>query len=564
MSNVPASQTKEYGKALTLRSGKPTSSKGYGFVGWATSASGAVKYQPSASYTANAPLSLYAKWQADPAPSVTSLRCERCDSDGTLNDEGKYARVSLDYAASTANNSANKVTAISYELGSVTASSSPNAKSGSESKVLGTFAVNSSFAGTVTLTDSNGRTRTASIRLRPPSYPLDVMENENGYSVGIGMPAVAANATNQGRVDVGKRLYFRDWATFVSAYQLDSVPSDAHIDMPLRWLDASDNLFASARLYHTPSYHGLDLLALGNGGAVNELILGVRHADGSKYVFVTDPSAWREALNLSTSTAANEIVNALGSATADVTDDATNIITQHSDAQSGTYYRRPISSIWNWIKGKASAIFPLLAGGTQLSASDDLDTLMDVGTYYVTGSSSAPQNAPVAGAVGKVIVEIPHGYPTSSIRAQRYIQYGSGTEWYRKYESSAWNPWRRVKVGSAADGSTASKNVISLITSNTSGSAGQEITSATLYYYGRVAQLIATMKITSAMSANTQYNVATLDSSIRPVARANAGVQDQRAFAQIYNGTIYVRPEVQLAAGSYVITSTYLLASDLV
>ena len=95
-------------------------------------------------------------------------------------------------------------------------------------------------------------------------------------------------------------------------------------------------------------------------------------------------------------------------------------------------------------------------------------------------------------------------------------------------------------------------------------SSCQEITSATLYYYGRVAQLIATMKITSAMSANTQYNVATLDSSIRPVARANAGVQDQRAFAQIYNGTIYVRPEVQLAAGSYVITSTYLLASDLV
>lgn len=60
-SGAPAQQTKSYGSTLTLSSTRPTRA-GYTFAGWATSATGAVAYQPGGSYTANAAVTLYAKW----------------------------------------------------------------------------------------------------------------------------------------------------------------------------------------------------------------------------------------------------------------------------------------------------------------------------------------------------------------------------------------------------------------------------------------------------------------------------------------------------------------------
>lgn len=62
-SGAPGSQTKWAGTNITLSSTKPTRT-GYTFAGWATSASGAVAYQPGATYSANASVTLYAKWTA--------------------------------------------------------------------------------------------------------------------------------------------------------------------------------------------------------------------------------------------------------------------------------------------------------------------------------------------------------------------------------------------------------------------------------------------------------------------------------------------------------------------
>ena len=63
-SGAPSSQTKYYGKSLTLSSTKPTRT-GYTFKGWATSSSGSVAYASGAGYTANASVTLYAVWQAN-------------------------------------------------------------------------------------------------------------------------------------------------------------------------------------------------------------------------------------------------------------------------------------------------------------------------------------------------------------------------------------------------------------------------------------------------------------------------------------------------------------------
>lgn len=60
-SGAPGAQTKTYGQNLTLSSTRP-SWAGRTFLGWATSASGSVVYQPGGTYSANASVTLYAIW----------------------------------------------------------------------------------------------------------------------------------------------------------------------------------------------------------------------------------------------------------------------------------------------------------------------------------------------------------------------------------------------------------------------------------------------------------------------------------------------------------------------
>ena len=59
---APGSQTKYYGRTLTLSSTKPTRT-GYTFKGWATSSDGSVAYAAGASYTSNSSVTLYAIWE---------------------------------------------------------------------------------------------------------------------------------------------------------------------------------------------------------------------------------------------------------------------------------------------------------------------------------------------------------------------------------------------------------------------------------------------------------------------------------------------------------------------
>lgn len=79
---APAAQTKTYGVNLTLSSTVPTRTN-YIFLGWATSATGAVAYQPGGSYTANAEVILYAIWQAAKSTLSTITSSVNIGSSGT-------------------------------------------------------------------------------------------------------------------------------------------------------------------------------------------------------------------------------------------------------------------------------------------------------------------------------------------------------------------------------------------------------------------------------------------------------------------------------------------------
>ena len=70
---APAAQSKTHGTALTLSSTKPTRT-GYMFLGWAASKTAtSAQYQPGGSYTANAPVTLYAVWKENAPTYATTL-----------------------------------------------------------------------------------------------------------------------------------------------------------------------------------------------------------------------------------------------------------------------------------------------------------------------------------------------------------------------------------------------------------------------------------------------------------------------------------------------------------
>lgn len=157
-SGAPGSQTKTYGVSLTLSGTKPTRAN-YTFKGWGTSASATtVSYAAGASYTANAAVTLYAVWElAYTKPRITSFTVKRCNSSGTVKEDGTYALVNFSWACDAAISSIlikwKPVTAETYDSSyDVTASGT----SGTVSQVVGggLLSVSSSYTIQAIVADS--------------------------------------------------------------------------------------------------------------------------------------------------------------------------------------------------------------------------------------------------------------------------------------------------------------------------------------------------------------------------------------------------------------------------
>lgn len=184
---APANQTKTYGVTLTLSSTKPTRTN-YNFKGWGTSATATtIAYNAGASYSANSAVTLYAIWElAYVKPRITGLSIDRCDSTGTLYDEGTYARVKFDWATDYA------VTAIKIWWKLTTTSSwgdpvvfSPGGTSGSTNYIAGagTLDVDRTYDFLVEVYDSNGYSYQTNT-LSGTAYVIDILANGKGLAVG--------------------------------------------------------------------------------------------------------------------------------------------------------------------------------------------------------------------------------------------------------------------------------------------------------------------------------------------------------------------------------------------
>lgn len=169
-SGAPGNQTKTYGTALTLSSTKPTRTN-YTFKGWGTSASATtVSYAAGASYTENAAITLYAVWElAYKKPRITNFTVKRCDSSGTVKDDGTCALVSFEWECDQNVSSIlikwKLATAQTYGSSyTVTASG----KSGTVNQVIGggSLSVGSSYTIQVIVKDSDSADATRTLNSR--------------------------------------------------------------------------------------------------------------------------------------------------------------------------------------------------------------------------------------------------------------------------------------------------------------------------------------------------------------------------------------------------------------
>lgn len=187
-SGAPSAQTKWHGTTLKLSTTKPTRS-GYTFQGWATSASGAVKYTPGGSYTANAAVTLYAVWKAAYwVPKITSLKALRCDANGVLDADGKYALVTFSwqvYSGFTANSAT--VTCNGATTNATLVKASDTKGAGSALVGAGALSVDGTYTASVKVTDtSSNSTNYASkaVTVSTAKFPLDLLAGGDGIAFG--------------------------------------------------------------------------------------------------------------------------------------------------------------------------------------------------------------------------------------------------------------------------------------------------------------------------------------------------------------------------------------------
>ena len=200
-SGAPANQTKTHGQDLKLSSTIPKKTN-YNFKGWGLSASATtVSYGPGGSYTNNADLTLYAIWElAYFPPRITGLKADRCNSDGTLNDFGTYAKIQFSWECcqSTGTNNVSSIV-IRYKsssstdwANSVTVSASGYTGTVSNKVIGGSFDLDIVYNVKVIVKDSlNGETPSETI-VTAAKFVIDFLSGGGG--VAFGKPASIQDA----------------------------------------------------------------------------------------------------------------------------------------------------------------------------------------------------------------------------------------------------------------------------------------------------------------------------------------------------------------------------------
>lgn len=161
-----------------------------------------LEYEAGANYTNNAAITLYAVWElAYVPPRITDVHIDRCNSNGTLADDGSYVKIEFKWASDYPF----KGYAISYRINSTnnwftvpTEIYTPEPLySGSISRVfedasghLVSFDIESEYDIGITVADTNGYSKITR-RLPPMSFIIDILKG--GKGIAFGRPATLEN-----------------------------------------------------------------------------------------------------------------------------------------------------------------------------------------------------------------------------------------------------------------------------------------------------------------------------------------------------------------------------------
>lgn len=188
-SDAPYQQIKTYGQALTLSSQIPTRPN-YNFMGWSTNknASGA-EYQAGGTYYGNSNVTLYAVWDlAYWSPKITNVYVNRCDSDGSDNEEGTYAKVTFKWECCQilGTNNVKSATVGGY-------AASVSGTSGNTTTIIGngSYSSDDTYNISIVVVDSKNGTSTYYTYVDSTHFAIDF--KAGGTGVAIGMPAKQDN-----------------------------------------------------------------------------------------------------------------------------------------------------------------------------------------------------------------------------------------------------------------------------------------------------------------------------------------------------------------------------------
>lgn len=195
-SGAPSPQTKWAGDTLTLSKTVPSRAN-HEFLGWATSASGAVSYQPGGSYATDAALALYAVWRQTYSPPAATLAAMRVASASATAESptGGYVRASLAWsvdASTNASNAAKSVTCRHRVAGGSWASVTPSgATTGKSGTAVAAFpaATTSPHEVELTVTDALGGSTTRSATVGAAAIPIDVANQGRGVGILAAAPS---------------------------------------------------------------------------------------------------------------------------------------------------------------------------------------------------------------------------------------------------------------------------------------------------------------------------------------------------------------------------------------
>ena len=209
-SGAPGSQTKWWGEVLTLSNTRPTRAN-HTFLGWATSANGAVAYQPGGRYGADNNNTLYAVWKlATQPPTIQSFTAQRVaspprtywegepnnsvsvlvDEAGDMPESGTCVKLYVTWKCDTSGDSANTVQSVTIAVQDggtwketpVTASGA----TGTGTVTLTGLSADASWRFRATVRDKYG-TVTSYTTVGPQRFLLDF--SADGRGIGIGMAA---------------------------------------------------------------------------------------------------------------------------------------------------------------------------------------------------------------------------------------------------------------------------------------------------------------------------------------------------------------------------------------